>query len=138
MKRKFISMLTLIVLTSGLLVTQSCKKQECPVDEPTKKEILLKEGWKGVKVEEYNNGNLVNTQSYSGVEWFFLSNGKMIIYYSGNPGSGDFTYTIQGDVESITLQDNTDIYYFTVKEIKENSLILEITDSNVYLFYFTR
>ena len=139
MKRKFISLLTLTLLTSGLLVTQSCKKQECPVDEPTQKEILLKAGWKGIKVEEYTNGNLTQTVDFSNYEWFFLSNGSMIMYDGGQPVL-EYGYTLNGNVESIDLDDHSGgIYHLVVKELNEGSLKLELASgANTYLYYFRR
>jgi hypothetical protein len=141
MRRKFFSILTVAVLSAGMLTVQSCKKQECPVDEPTKMEILLDGAWNGIKLEHYQNGNLSNSSQLQDYQWYFLDNHRMIIYMNGNI-SREYDYTVNGDFESFDFTDVTsgNTYHLIVVEFKEKSLILreDTNATDYYVLYLGR
>ncbi len=77
---------TLLLLTGFLLIAgtfSSCKK-DCPVDEPTKTELLTSHEWHAIDAITYTNGTQTNTQDVSEYDWLFAVNKDLFIYKNGS------------------------------------------------------
>ena len=77
---------TLLLLTGFLLIAgtfSSCKK-ECPVDEPTKTELLTAHEWHAIDIITYKNGTQTNSQDVSEYVWLFAVNKDAFLYKNGS------------------------------------------------------
>ncbi len=76
---------TLLLLTGFMLIAgtfSSCKK-DCPVDEPTKTELLTAHQWQAIDVVTYTNGTQTDSQDMSAYTWLFAVNKDLFIYQNG-------------------------------------------------------
>ncbi len=145
----------LLLLTSFLLLAgtfSSCKK-ECPVDEPSKTELLTAHEWQGVDGMEYRNGTLVNTRDMSGFIFLFAVNKDLFVYENGTLDEYYHWEYIKGSPDIIHLEEvNTapspithhffflndtqtrvpQTYDFKVEKLNETKLTfyMEITDGS--------
>ena len=74
---------TIIFLASILFIATlftSCKDDECPIDEPTKTELLLKAEWIGDEIVVYENDIETHRSSISNLSMVFLPNFEVLFY----------------------------------------------------------
>lgn len=78
---------TTIFLASILFIATfltSCKDDECPIDEPTKTELLTKAEWIGDEVVAYRNDIEEGRYSFSHFSMVFLPNFDVVFYNEGD------------------------------------------------------
>ena len=124
MKRTFI-LATFVVFLLGNFT--SCKKQSCPVDEPGIKEILTRDMWKLIKMEEYDlNHNLTDLTIYHGEKMEFTPNDNFYFYnWDGNLNDAG-TYSLLNDPSRLYIHSGGFDDTFTIDKIDENILILSL------------
>ncbi len=138
----------LIILSALFIVNlSSCKKKECPVEEPTVRDYLVQDTWIAEKTEMYQNGLLINTNNTPG--WFrvFTPSGEYFHYNAQGQTTDYGSYVLNQDADPMTLQltvyssgTTTD---YIIEKLTEKELIYyrqELSGTSTYkhVFYFVR
>ena len=129
--KKLLALFVLTVMISGNLT--SCKKQSCPVDEPTKRELLTQAIWNFVKLERYDNdGNLLSTMQFNGDKLELTPAGNYYFYDDANRLSdvGIFTF-IEGDPDQLHIASDQIQIIFTVDQLDEEHLVISGIRGNI-------
>jgi len=141
MQKNVFKILFIFLLFQGSQIMTSCQKK-CDVPQPSQKEKLMDGGWKGKRIEEYdNNGDLVTTYNITGTKWYFLDNNNMILYYADGSYEVD-PYRTDEDVSVIHMLDPGNSFDFIVNELSETKLQMDTDfgahNGSVYKYYLEK
>jgi len=124
----------IVLFVVGLLTTSSltsCKK-DCPVDEPTRTELLTAQEWVGINVVIYENDTEVINESISEAKFAFLTNFDILIYDNDEP-SEIYKWGFENSEQSFKLlnyEDNSIFELYDIDELTETSLVFSFTETD--------
>jgi len=113
MKIKLIIILTLILA--------SCSK-DCPIDKPTRTDLLTSNEWVGVSIKEYVNNVEESSDDMSNYNRFFLANGDCLTYKNDTPDN-IVQWKFVNNQQAIDLIEGDDITTVQIETLNETSLV---------------
>jgi len=113
MKIKLIIILTLILA--------SCSK-DCPIDKPTRTDLLTSNEWVGVSLKEYVNNVEESSDDMSNYNRFFLANGDCLTYKNDTPDN-IVQWKFVNNQQAIDLIEGDDITTVQIETLNETSLV---------------
>jgi len=123
----------ILLFVVGLLTTSSLTscKEDCPVDEPTRTELLTAEEWVGINAVIYENDVEVDNESISDMNWAFLTNFDILIYDNDVPEI--YKWGFENSEQSFKLlnyEDNSIFELYDIDELTETSLVFSFTETD--------
>ena len=119
---------TIIFLASILFIATfltSCKDDECPIDEPTKTELLLKAEWIGDEVVVYENDIETHRSSILYLSMVFLPNFEVLYYHEGEMTSLE-EWQFMNNEQSIKISETL----VNIDTLSETDFIYSRTENN--------
>ncbi len=117
--------LLFVFVISLLSLSESCKKEECPVYKPSVEELIIQTEWNYYKVEEKDqNGNVLNTVAVN-YDMVFEVSGHYYSYDSSGSLAFGGTWELIDDKTIKIDSDNA-----TIDTITEDEFIMIFPDTN--------
>jgi hypothetical protein len=110
-----------LIIILALILT-SCSK-DCPIDQPTRTELLTSNEWIGVSYKEYVNNVKDSSDDMSNYNRFFLANGDCLTYKNDTPDN-IVQWKFVNNQQAIDLIEGDDITTFQIETLNEISLVL--------------
>jgi len=120
MKKLIFLLITSLVITTSLT---SCKK-DCPVDEPTRTELLTTQEWIGSEFILYVNGEETERNTNIDFKMIFLTNFDLIMYQEGEMDTSHWQFHNNEQVIKITNDD--EVSFFDINTLTETNLAISL------------
>jgi len=104
-----------LIIILALILT-SCSK-DCPIDQPTRTELLTSNEWIGVSLKEYVNNVEDYSEDLSNKKFVFLINGDYLIYENDLPSNVE-QWELVNNQQEINLVNGV----FKIEALSETSL----------------
>ncbi len=105
-----------LIIILALILT-SCSK-DCPIDQPTRTELLTSNEWIGVSLKEYVNNVEDYSEDLSNKKFVFLINGDYLIYENDLPSNVE-QWELVNNQQEINLVNDV----FKIEALSETSLV---------------
>ena len=105
-----------LIIILALILT-SCSK-DCPIDQPTRTELLTSNEWIGVSLKEYVNNVEDDSEDLSNKKFVFLINGDYLIYENDLPSNVE-QWELVNNQQEINLVNDV----FKIEALSETSLV---------------
>jgi len=105
-----------LIIILALILT-SCSK-DCPIDQPTRTELLTSNEWIGVSLKEYVNNVEDDSEDLSNKKFVFLINGDYLIYENDLPSNVE-QWELVNNQQEINLVNGV----FKIEALSETSLV---------------
>ena len=105
-----------LIIILALILT-SCSK-DCPIDQPTRTELLTSNEWIGVSLKEYVNNVEDYSEDLSNKKFVFLINGDYLIYENDLPSNVE-QWELVNNQQEINLVNGV----FKIEALSETSLV---------------
>lgn len=105
-----------LIIILALILT-SCSK-DCPIDQPTRTELLTSNEWIGVSLKGYVNNVEDYSEDLSNKKFVFLINGDYLIYENDLPSNVE-QWELVNNQQEINLVNGV----FKIEALSETSLV---------------